>query len=91
MTLIISIIGTLLSITAASSPLYLAGYLWRAKQKDIDLFETITALFCIPLAVFFWGKIFIPTITFPLYFEIAAGIGLILLLIFMIRNKKEAA
>ena len=91
MTIVISIIATLLSLVCAVSPLYIVGYLWRAKQKDIDLFETVTALFCIPLAVFYWGKFFIPTITFPLYFEIAAGIGLILLLIFMIRNKKEAA
>lgn len=97
-TVILTTIGTLLNLVCAFAPLYIIGFIIgfiigsynntiKKTIKNITMFDIITIIFCFPLSIFYWGPIFISTLTFPIWFEIAAGIGMILMLINLIRNK----
>lgn len=88
-TVILPIIGTLLNLVSAFAPLYIIVSFICIIKKNITVFETVTTIFCFPLSVVYWGKFFIPTLTFPLWFEIAAFVGLILMTISIIKSRNE--
>lgn len=89
MTVLLSVILTVWSIVAALSPIFIIVSIIGIVRKEITLFEIITFLFSIPLAIFFWGPVFVSTLAFPFWFEIVAFIGLILLTVDIIKNNKK--